>query len=73
VLAILGMIGLTSVLGYMAISVRRRPLDRSRLRQPHVPAGHDRADLLSVVVAVLHPIAWTDDESGDSRSRPHSS
>jgi hypothetical protein len=63
VLAILGMIGLTSVLGYMAISV---------------PAAAGSTDpgfgnltfllvmialtLLGVVVAVLHPIAWTDDE-----------
>ena len=63
VLAILGMIGLTSVLGYMAISV---------------PAAAGATDpglgnltfllimvaltLLGVVVAVLHPIAWTDEE-----------
>jgi protein-O-mannosyltransferase-like protein len=63
VLAILGMIGLTSVLGYMAISV---------------PAAAGSSDpglgnltfllimvaltLLGVVVAVLHPIAWTDEE-----------
>ena len=63
VLAILGMIGLTTVLGYMAISV---------------PAAAGATDpgfgnltfllimvaltLLAVVVAVIHPIAWTDDE-----------
>jgi hypothetical protein len=63
VLAILGLIGLTGVLGYMAISVP-------------VTAGH--ADpgfgnltfllimialtLLAVVVAVVHPISWTDEE-----------
>jgi hypothetical protein len=58
VLAILGMIGLTAVLGYMAISV---------------PAGGGVGDmtfllimvaltLVAVVVAVLHPIAWTDEE-----------
>ena len=39
VLAILGMIGLTAVLGYMAISV---PGGR-RLREPDVPADHGRA------------------------------
>ncbi|MGZ8438690.1 MAG: phospholipid carrier-dependent glycosyltransferase, partial [Candidatus Limnocylindrales bacterium] len=58
VLAILGMIGLTAVLGYMAISV---------------PGGQEFGNLafllimialtlLVVVVAILHPIAWTDDE-----------
>jgi hypothetical protein len=58
VLGILGLIGLTTVLGYMAISV---------------PAGGGVGDLtfllimialtlLAVVVAILHPIAWTDDE-----------
>ena len=63
VLAILGMIGLTSVLGYMAISV---------------PAAAGSTDpgfgnltfllimvaltLLGVAIAVLHPVAWTDDE-----------
>ena len=63
VLAILGLIGLTGVLGYMAISV---------------PAVAGKADpgfgnltfllimialtLLAVVVAVVHPISWTDEE-----------
>ena len=63
VLAILGLIGLTGILGYMAISV---------------PAVDGAADpgfgnltfllimvgltLLAVVVAVVHPVAWTDDE-----------
>ena len=58
VLAILGMIGLTAVLGYMAISV---------------PAGGGVGNLtfllimvaltlVAVVVAILHPIAWTDEE-----------
>jgi predicted membrane-bound dolichyl-phosphate-mannose-protein mannosyltransferase len=58
VLAILGLVGLTSVLGYMAISV---------------PGGGGFGNLtfllimvaltlLAVVVAILHPIAWTDDE-----------
>jgi len=58
VLAILGMIGITAVLGYMAISV---------------PAGGGIGNLTfllimvaltlgAVVVAILHPVAWTDDE-----------
>ena len=63
VLAILGLIAITGVLGYMAISV---------------PAAEGATDpgfgnltfllimialtLLAVVVAVVHPIAWTDDE-----------
>ena len=63
VLAILGLIGLTGVLGYMAISV---------------PAAAGATDpgfgnltfllimivltLLAVMIAVVHPIAWTDEE-----------
>ncbi|MEO8437590.1 MAG: phospholipid carrier-dependent glycosyltransferase, partial [Chloroflexota bacterium] len=63
VLAILGLIGITAVLGYMAISV------------PPATAGGDPGfgnltflfvmvglTLLAVVVAVVHPIAWTDEE-----------
>jgi hypothetical protein len=63
VLAILGLIGITGVLGYMAISV------------PAVAGGADPGfgnltfllimvglTLTAVVVAVIHPIAWTDDE-----------
>ncbi len=63
VLAILGLIGITTVLGYMAISVAA------------VEGGPDPGfgnltfllimvalTLLAVVVAVLHPIAWTDEE-----------
>ncbi len=63
VLAILGMIGITGVLGYMAISV------------PPAVAGGDPGfgnmtfllimialTLLTVFVAVVHPVAWTDDE-----------
>ena len=63
VLAILGLIGITAVLGYMAISV------------PAVSGGADPGfgnltfllimvalTLLAVVVAVVHPIAWTDEE-----------
>ena len=40
VLAIIGLIGITTVLGYMAISVPEGP----GLRQPDVPARDDRAD-----------------------------
>ena len=63
VVAILGLIGITAVLGYMAISV---------------PAAAGTTDpgfgnltfllimvgltLLAVVVAVVHPVAWTDEE-----------
>lgn len=58
VLAILGLIGITSVLGYMAVAV---------------PEGGGFGNvtfllimigltLLAVVIAVLHPIAWTDEE-----------
>ena len=58
VVAILGLIGLTSVLGYMAMTV---------------PNGQGFGNLtflivmialtlLAVVVAIFHPIAWTDDE-----------
>ncbi len=63
VLAILGLIGITTVLGYMAISVAA------------IEGGPDPGfgnltfllimiaiTLLAVVVAVVHPIAWTDDE-----------
>ena len=63
VLAILGLIGITGVLGYMAISV------------PAPANGGDPGfgnltflfimialTLLAVVVAVVHPIAWTDEE-----------
>ena len=63
VLAILGLIGITGVLGYMAISV------------PPPASGGDPGfgnltfllimvalTLLAVVVAVVHPIAWTDEE-----------
>ena len=58
VLAILGLIGITAVLGYMAITV---------------PEGQGFGNLTfllimvaltltAVVVAILHPIAWTDEE-----------
>ena len=58
VLAILGLIGITAVLGYMAITV---------------PEGQGFGNLtfllimvaltlIAVVVAILHPIGWTDEE-----------
>ena len=63
VLAIIGLIGITGILGYMAISV------------PPAVAGGDPGfgnmtfllimialTLLAVFVAVVHPVAWTDDE-----------
>ena len=64
VLAILGLIGLTGVLGYMAISVP------GRARAPPTPGFGNLTfllimialTLLAVVVAVVHPIAWTDEE-----------
>jgi Gpi18-like mannosyltransferase len=63
VLAILGLIVLTGVLGYMAISVPAA--------QPGGNAGFGNMTfllvmvaltLLAVVIAVVHPIAWTDEE-----------
>ena len=63
VLAILGLIGLTGVLGYMAISVP--------VAEGATDAGFGNLTfllimvaltLLAVVVAVVHPIAWTDEE-----------
>ncbi len=63
VLAILGLIAITGVLGYMAVSV------------PAAPGSTDPGfgnltfllimvalTLLAVAVAVVHPIAWTDEE-----------
>ena len=58
VLSILGLIGITSVLGYLAITV---------------PEGQGFGNLtfllmmvaltlIAVIVAILHPVAWTDDE-----------
>jgi hypothetical protein len=63
VMAILGLIGITGVLGYMAISVPAA--------QPGGNPGFGNMTfllimvaltLLAVVVAVVHPIAWTDEE-----------
>ncbi len=58
VLAILGLIALTCVLGYMAITV---PPDSGigNLTFLLVMMG---LTLTAVVVAVLHPVAWTDEE-----------
>ena len=59
VLAILGLIALTGVLGYMAISVARGPAGFGNLTFLLIMIA---LTLLAVVVAVLHPIAWTDEE-----------
>ena len=71
VLAILGLIGITTVLGYMAISV-----------PPAQPGGDPglgnltfyvimiALTLLAVVVAIVHPVAWTDDEMRISIGAP---
>ena len=58
VLAILGLIGLTAVLGYMAISVP----EGSGIGNLTFLFVMVALTLIAVVVAVLHPIAWTDDE-----------
>ena len=58
VLAILGLIGLTAVLGYMAISVP----EGAGLGNLTFLLVMVALTLVAVVVAVLHPIAWTDDE-----------
>src|SRR4029077_21204050 len=58
VLAILGLIGLTTLLGYMAISVPEGQ-GFGNLTFLLVMIG---LTLLATVVNVLHPIAWTDDE-----------
>jgi predicted membrane-bound dolichyl-phosphate-mannose-protein mannosyltransferase len=58
VLAILGLIGITSVLGYMAISVP----EGSGLGNLTFLLIMITLTLLAVVVAVMHPIAWTDEE-----------
>ena len=58
VLAILGLIALTCVLGYMAITV---PAD-SGIGNLTFLLVMMALTLVAVVVAVLHPVAWTDDE-----------
>ena len=58
VLAILGMIGLTSVLGYMALAVP----EGGGLGNVTFLLIMIGLTLVAVVVAVMHPIAWTDEE-----------
>ena len=58
VLAILGLIALTCVLGYMAITV---PPD-SGIGNLTFLLVMMALTLVAVVVAVLHPVAWTDEE-----------
>ena len=58
VLAIVGLIGLTAVLGYMAISVP----EGAGIGNLSFLLIMVALTLVAVVVAVLHPIAWTDDE-----------
>jgi len=58
VLAILGMIAITGVLGYIAISVPEGA-GFGNLTFLLIMVG---LTLVTVVVAILHPIAWTDDE-----------
>ena len=58
VLAILGLIAITSVLGYLAISV---PEGQGLGNLPFL-AMMVALTLIAVVAAVFHPIAWTDDE-----------
>ena len=58
VVAILGLIAITSVLGYLAISV---PEGQGLGNLPFL-AMMVGLTLVAVVAAVFHPIAWTDDE-----------
>ncbi len=58
VLSIIGLIGITGVLGYMAISVP----EASGLGNLTFLLIMVALTLLAVVVAVVHPIAWTDEE-----------
>ena len=58
VIAILGLIGLTGALGYLAISV---PEGQGLGNIPFLVIMIGLT-LLAVVVAVFHPIAWTDEE-----------
>ena len=59
VVAILGLIAITGVLGYLAISVPRRPGPRATCRSCVIMVA---LTLVAVVAAVFHPIAWTDEE-----------
>ncbi len=58
VLAVFGMIGLTAVLGYMAISVP----DGQGLGNVTFLLIMIALTLLTVIATILHPIAWTDEE-----------
>ncbi len=58
VVAILGMIGVTAVLGYMAISVP----DGQGFGNLTFLLVMVALTLLAIVVAIFHPIAWTDEE-----------
>jgi predicted membrane-bound dolichyl-phosphate-mannose-protein mannosyltransferase len=58
VLAILGLIGITGVLGYMALSVP----EGAGFGNLTFVVIMVALTLLAVVVAVVHPIAWTDEE-----------
>jgi predicted membrane-bound dolichyl-phosphate-mannose-protein mannosyltransferase len=59
VLAILGLIAITSVLGYLALSVPEGQ-GPGNLTFLVIMIG---VTLIGVVAAVLHPIAWSDDET----------
>ena len=59
VVAILGLIGITAVLGYLAIAV---PPGQGAGNVPFLVLMVG-VTLLAIVTAVFHPIAWTDDET----------
>jgi hypothetical protein len=59
VVAIVGLIGLTAVLGYLAIAV---PPGQGAGNIPFL-AIMIALTLLAVVTAIFHPIAWTDEET----------
>jgi C-terminal four TMM region of protein-O-mannosyltransferase/Dolichyl-phosphate-mannose-protein mannosyltransferase len=63
VLAILGLIGITAVLGYLAISLPvKEGVADPGLGNLTFLLIMIALTLLAVVVAVVHPIAWTDEE-----------
>ena len=59
VVALLAMIAITAVLGYMVISVPEGAQGFGNLTFLLIMIG---LTLVGVVVAILHPVAWTDDE-----------
>ena len=59
VIAVLAMIGITAVLGYMAISVPEGAQGFGNLPFLLIMIG---LTLIGVVAAILHPVAWTDEE-----------